>query len=55
VVSTWDELSDRLIERYGDLATRLTVYFAFADWRRDRSLLDRWSEVSRDVIARSGG
>jgi probable F420-dependent oxidoreductase len=55
VVSSWDELSDRLIERYGDLATRLTVYFAFADWRRDRSQLDRWSEVARDVIARGGG
>ncbi len=54
VVSTWDELSDRIIERYQAMADRLVLYFTFADWRRDPTTLARWSEVARDVIARTG-
>ncbi|MGD9752019.1 MAG: TIGR03617 family F420-dependent LLM class oxidoreductase [Acidimicrobiia bacterium] len=55
VVSSWDELSDKLVGRYQGLADRLVLYFAFADWRRDQTTLGRWSEVARDVIARTAG
>jgi probable F420-dependent oxidoreductase len=55
VVSSWDELSDKLVERYRGLADRLVLYFTFADYRRDPQTFGRWSEVARDVIARTGG
>lgn len=55
VVCGWDELSDRIVERYDGLAARVVLYFAYADWRRDRASLGRWSEVARDVIARTSG
>lgn len=53
IVSTWDELSDRIVDRYRGLADRLVMYFTFADWKRDPNSLGRWSEVARDVIART--
>jgi probable F420-dependent oxidoreductase len=53
VVATWDELSDRIVERYAGLADRVLMYFAFADWRRDPASLGRWSEVARDIAART--
>lgn len=55
VVCAWDELSDRIVDRYAGLADRVVMYFAYADWRRDRTTLGRWSEVARDVIARTAG
>jgi len=53
VVGAWDELSDKLVDRYQGVADRVVMYFAFADWRRDPSSFDRWSEVARDVLART--
>jgi probable F420-dependent oxidoreductase len=53
VAAPWDELSDRLVERYDGVATRLVSYFAGMSWARDRSSLARWGEVARDVIART--
>jgi probable F420-dependent oxidoreductase len=53
VVSTWDELSNRIVERYVGLADRVLMYFAFADWRRDPASFGRWSEVARDIAART--
>jgi probable F420-dependent oxidoreductase len=53
VVATWDELSDRIVERYAGLADRVLMYFAYSDWRRDQASLDRWSEVARDIVART--
>lgn len=55
LVCDWDELSDRIVERYAGLADRVVLYFTFADWRRDRATLGHWSEVAADVIARTGG
>jgi probable F420-dependent oxidoreductase len=56
VACSWDELSDRLVDRYQGVADRLVMYFAFSDWRRDQEAgLGRWSEVARDVIARTAG
>ena len=51
VVATWDELADRLVERYRGLATRLVMYTAEASITRDPSAVKRWGEVARAVTA----
>jgi probable F420-dependent oxidoreductase len=53
VVCTWDEASDRIVDRYGGVATRVVDYFAGMAWARDPHELDRWGEVVRDVRARA--
>ncbi|MPY93397.1 MAG: TIGR03617 family F420-dependent LLM class oxidoreductase [Acidimicrobiia bacterium] len=52
VTSTWDELSDRLVDRYQGTAARLIMYFAERMAQRDPSAMGRWGEVARDVRAR---
>jgi probable F420-dependent oxidoreductase len=53
VEASWDDLADRLVKRYGDIATRLILYFAGLAWERDRASLARWGAVARDVTART--
>jgi probable F420-dependent oxidoreductase len=56
VTGSWDTLSDQLVARYEDVGVaRVVSYFAGMAWQRDRSVLDRWGEVARDVVARTGG
>jgi probable F420-dependent oxidoreductase len=52
VVCRWDELADRLLDRYGTIATRLIMYTAADDLRRDPQASGRWSEVAAAVRAR---
>lgn len=47
VTSTWADLADVLIERYGGIADRLIMYNATSGWDRDPAGLERWGEVSR--------
>jgi len=51
VVARWDEMADRLIERYGGIAHRLVMYLAEDSLRGDPSALGRWSEIARAVTA----
>jgi probable F420-dependent oxidoreductase len=51
VVCPWDELADRLIERYSGTATRLVMYLAEESIRRDPQAAGRWGEVARAVRA----
>ncbi len=51
VVAPWDELADRLIERYRGIATRLVMYTAEWSMRGDPKAAGRWSEVARAVRA----
>lgn len=51
VVCRWDELADRLLERYQGLASRLVMYLAEQQIRMDPSTLGRWGEVARAVTA----
>ena len=51
VAARWDELADRLIERYGGLATRLVMYTAEWSMRADPKNAGRWGEVARAVRA----
>ena len=46
--STWDGLADALVEKYGELATRIVLYNALADPER----IERYGEVSRQISSR---
>jgi probable F420-dependent oxidoreductase len=49
VVARWDEVADRMIERYKGIAARLVIYLA-SHWREvDPKALERWGEVARAV------
>lgn len=49
VVCRWDEMADRLLDRYAGLASRLVMYLAEASTAADPSALGRWGEVARAV------
>jgi len=51
VVCTWDELADRLIQRYSGTASRLVMYLAEDSIRRDPAAVGKWGEVARAVRA----
>ena len=51
VVCRWDELADRLIERYQGTASRLVMYLAEESIRRDPASIGKWGEVARAVRA----
>jgi len=51
VICRWDELADRLVERYQGIANRLVMYLAEQHIRMDPSTLGRWGEVARAVTA----
>ncbi len=51
VVAPWDELADRLLERYRGIASRLVMYLAEDSITADPSALDRWGEVARAVTS----
>lgn len=49
VEAGWDDLADRLVERYRGRAGRLVLYTAGLDYARDPASLDRWGAVARAV------
>ncbi|MFP5255314.1 MAG: TIGR03617 family F420-dependent LLM class oxidoreductase [Acidimicrobiia bacterium] len=51
VICRWDELADRLVERYQGIATRLVMYLAEQHVRMDPTALGWWGEVARAVTA----
>ncbi len=51
VVCPWDELADRLLERYDGTAARLVMYLAEEQIRDDPTTLPRWGEVARAIRA----
>ncbi len=51
VVAPWDEVADRLVERYGGLASRVISYLTLEDVARDPQRIGRWAEVARAVRA----
>lgn len=51
VVARWDDVADKMIERYKGIASRLVIYLA-SHWREvDSRTLARWGEVARAVRA----
>jgi probable F420-dependent oxidoreductase len=51
VEAKWDELADRLVDRYRGRASRLILYVAGMDYARDPSSLKRWGEVARAIAS----
>lgn len=51
VVCRWDELADRLNDRYAGIAHRVVMYTAAADIGRNPTHLGRWGEIARAVRA----
>lgn len=49
VVTTWDDLADTLVARYGGVATRLVMYLAEPSIQADPANLARWGEVAAAV------
>tara|TARA_Y100001001_G_C7948007_1_gene288017 strand:- start:602 stop:1126 length:525 start_codon:yes stop_codon:yes gene_type:complete len=47
LVSTWDEMADRLKERYGGTASRVVMYLTEEHMRKDPESVDKWGEVAR--------
>ncbi|MHB1138612.1 MAG: TIGR03617 family F420-dependent LLM class oxidoreductase [Microthrixaceae bacterium] len=54
VVGPWDEIADRLVERYRGRAARIISYLTHEDITRHPEHLDRWAEIARAVRASSG-
>lgn len=55
VVSSWDELSDRFVDRYDKVADRVIPYFATNDYRKRPADFERWAEAARDISTRTAG
>ncbi len=55
VSGTWSNLGANLVERYRDVAPNVSLmtYTASSQLRRHPDILDRWSDVARDVSAAS--
>jgi len=51
VASSFDDLPGLLVERYGQVAARLVLYFAGWAWQSDRRAFERLGEVARAVAA----
>ena len=49
VVGRWDEIADRLIERYGGRAERVVSYLTVEDVSRRPESIGRWGEIARAV------
>ena len=51
VVGRWDEIADRIIERYAGVAERVISYLTLEDIARHPDHLARWGEIARTVRA----
>jgi probable F420-dependent oxidoreductase len=51
VVGPWDEIADRLIDRYGGVAERVISYLTLEDVARHPDHLARWGDIARAVRA----
>ena len=49
LVASWDDMADRLIERYQGVATRVITYLTAEDISKNPQNLPRWGEIARAV------
>jgi probable F420-dependent oxidoreductase len=47
IVGTWDEIADRVVERYGGIAERVISYLTHDDISRHPDNVERWAEVAK--------
>lgn len=51
VTAKWDELADKLLDRYQGVANRVVSYFARLAWEENPAALGRWSQVTGELNA----
>jgi probable F420-dependent oxidoreductase len=51
LIASWDDMADRLIERYSDTAARVVMYLGEAQMMSDPDHLAKWSEIAQAVRA----
>jgi probable F420-dependent oxidoreductase len=49
IVGRWDEIADRIVERYAGRAARVISYLTLDDVARNPDHLARWGEIARSV------
>ena len=49
IVGRWDEIADRIVERYRGVAERVISYLTVDDITRQPDHLARWGEIARAV------
>ncbi len=49
VVGRWDDIADRLVDRYDGRAERIISYLTVEDIARNPDQLGRWGEIARAV------
>lgn len=55
VVGPWDEIADRLIERYDGLASRVVSYLTAEDLSKNPGNLGKWGEIAQAVSSNTSG
>ena len=51
IVGPWDEIADRIIDRYQGLAERVISYLTYDDITRNPDNFGRWAEIARAVTS----
>ena len=51
LVATWDDMADRLLERYNGMAERVVMYLGEQQMRNDPNVLAKWGDVAAAVRA----
>lgn len=54
VVAPWDELADRLVDRYSGTAARVVMYMGEEQMRNDPKATAKWAEVATAVRSSNG-
>jgi hypothetical protein len=49
IVGRWDEIADRIVERYTGRAERVISYLTLDDISRNPDHLARWGKIARSV------
>ena len=49
LIANWDDMADRLIDRYKGTASRVVMYLGQEQIRHDDEHLGKWAEVARAV------
>ncbi|MDH3640700.1 MAG: TIGR03617 family F420-dependent LLM class oxidoreductase [Gammaproteobacteria bacterium] len=52
IIAKWDDLADKLRDRYEGIASRVVMYLASESMARDPTNLPKWGEVARAVNGR---
>lgn len=55
LLAPWDELADKLIERYAGVASRVVTYLGQDQIMSDPTTAGKWGEIARAVRAHDGG